>query len=542
MSQELIDKAMDSHRLASVIITGKVGDAVAEAIPHLLMAADCFGRALRSQQRAEVLLELGKLYLRVNEETSAVESFEEAIRIYRDLGDKRAAANAGIAAGLAQRARARPELAKAYLERSMAILREAGDMLDVAQCQTTLASVHLDEGHHVEALSCCREALPVLVRFTKRLEIAHIHELMAVAHQMAKDHEAAAKDYELSIAMKHDQLGDIRGAAKTLSRYADMQRHRGDLDGALALYHRALSIHRLRNDQALIAQVLGNIGTIHVERNEPAKAISHYRQCLELSEQAGEKAAAAQALYNLAAVHIAQRADGDAIAALTRAAGICDELGSRALSAKVLSALADLHGKSGDAIQAQACRRRRADVLEAMGDSDGLLHCLDDLIEAATEREDWESVAELEKRALGSCRDCLTPEAMASRRERHGSLLARLGDHAEALQSLNLAIGFYDTIDRPGDSARALRALGASELQVGASADALAHFTRALEIAVQFADRRSEATALIGIGNAQVQLGAKDQAKIALDRAAEIRQELGDEHGTSVIRKATNTL
>ena len=62
MSQDLVDRAMSELHLAHVIVTGKVGPAVAEAIPHLLTAVQCWGDALRSQSQADALVDLGKLY------------------------------------------------------------------------------------------------------------------------------------------------------------------------------------------------------------------------------------------------------------------------------------------------------------------------------------------------------------------------------------------------------------------------------------------------------------------------------------------------
>ena len=38
MSQELVDEAMDAYRLAQMLMAGKVGSAVGEAVPHLRRA------------------------------------------------------------------------------------------------------------------------------------------------------------------------------------------------------------------------------------------------------------------------------------------------------------------------------------------------------------------------------------------------------------------------------------------------------------------------------------------------------------------------
>lgn len=533
---------MDAYRLAQMLMAGKVGKAVVEAAPHLRRAADCWGRADRSQQRAEVLMELGRLNQRSQEHLQAVDAFEEAVRIFRDLNQRKEAAEAGVAAGLSQKALGRPDLAVAYLERALAIHQDGGDQIDQAMTRMSLAAVHLDQHQPAPAQDHYRQALPILMRHSKRAEVAHLHEMMAVAHQMAGDDAAAVAEFEAAVAMKQQQLGDMRGAAKTMSRLADLHRNRGRLDQALELYRRALDVHRLRNDQALIAQALGNIGTVHSLRGDHRAALDHYRQSLQLSMSAGERAAVAQTLHNLAGVHLELQQEGEALTLLTQALAVCDELGSRVLAERILAVMGELHARAGDPVQSEACQRRRIDVLVQLGDLVGVRAALEELIADCQAREEWETLVDLERRLLSECASALSAPERADHRLRQGTAAARLGDHRGAVDAYEMAL---DDAEAAGDDerlARVLRQLGASELQVGASADALAHYQRALAIHRTRAEAKPTAIALVGVGNAFAQLGRKDEARLALDEAAAIRASLGDEKGTAAIRKATNAL
>jgi len=542
MSQELVDEAMDAYRLAQMLMAGKVGGAVSEAVPHLRRAADCWGRAQRSQQRAEVLMELGRLTQRSQDHITALDAFEEAVRIFRDLNQRKDAAEAGVAAGLSQKALGRPDLAVAYLERALAIHSEGGDQIDQAMTRMSLAAVHLDQREPHQSLAHYRAALPILTRHSKRAEVAHVHEMMAVAHQMGGDDAAAVTDFDTAITMKQQQLGDMRGAAKTMARLADLHRHRGRLDEALALYQRALDVHRLRNDQALIAQALGNLGTVHSLRGQHAIALDHYHQSLQMSTAAGERAAVAQTLYNIAGIQLELNHETEALTAMTQALAVCDELGSRTLAERILTVMADLHARSGDEIQADACRRRRVDVLIQLGDQVGLRVALDELIDRAVAREEWEGVIELEERLLATCDSDLTMTERADHRLRQGTAASRLGDHRGAIDAFEPGLDAAEAASDDERLARMLRHLGASELQIGASADALAHYQRALGIHRTRSESKPAAIALVGVGNAYAQLGRNAEAREALDEAAEIHSSLGDDRGTAAIRKATNSL
>jgi len=539
VTQEHIDQAMEAYRHAHILIEGKVGRAVGEAIPHLRDAADCWGRALRSQSKAEVLMELGSLHLRLGDYDDAAEAFEEALLVFRVVNLRKQAADAGIQAGLARKAEGRPDLAIAYLERSIEILRGEGSLIDVAMAEMTLGSVLLDDRRASDALAHYETALPILERFTKRADIAHAREMMAIAKAQNGDLVGSAADFEAAITAKKEQLGDMRGAAKSLSRYADALRRQERYDEALVRYRQALSIHELRSDRALQAQTLGNIGTVLAAAGRRDEAIAHYRTCLSLSRESGEKAAVAQAHYNLAGILLENSDNAGALAELDQALRLCDELGSRALAARILAVVADLHAEAGETEKAQAARLRRADVLGQGGDLPAQRKALQELLDEALNSEEWEIAVTLQTRLLSDCASLLSDADQADHRLRQGLLLARLGDHQEAVSVLTQALLRAEMLNDVERVDRCLRHLGQTELQIGASADALGHFNRAITSYRKNNEDRNLATALVGMGNALVQLNRNPEAKLALEEAAALREKLGDTKGTQTIRKAT---
>lgn len=539
MSQELIDQAMEAYRHAHILIEGKVGRDIGEAIPFLRQTADLWGQALRSQSKAEVLMELGRLHLRLGHHEDAAATFEEALVVFREASMKKPAADAGIQAGLARKAEGRPDLAVAYLERSLEILKGEGSLIDVAQAEMTLASILLDDRRAADAIAHYETALPTFERFSKRAEVAHVREMLAVARSQNGDDSGAASDFEVAIAMKKDQLGDLRGAAKTMSRYADALRRCGKPEDALKRYREALSIHKLRNDATLQAQTLGNIGTTLAGMGRSDEAVAHYRDCIALSKQAGERAALAQAHHNLAAILLDQGKNADAIAEFDKALAICDELGSRQLGARILSVLADLHTEAGDQDRAQAARQRRADLLGQAGDLRQQVEALGELLDEAMQNEDWEAALTYQTRILSEAATVLNDAEAADHRLRQGILLIRLGDAAEAVSALTQALLRAQMTNDDERTGRALRHLGQAELQAGASADAQGHFQRAVDLYRAKGDERNLASSLVGLGNALVQLNRNAEAKTIFEEAADLREKLGDTKGTQTIRKAT---
>jgi tetratricopeptide (TPR) repeat protein len=581
--QAFVDKAMESYRLAHMIIEGKFGSAVAGAIPHLRSAAECWGQALQSKPKADVLVELGKLYQRLDDHATAVPVYEEAIGLYRTLGEKQSVAYAGVLAGLALKAQRKFDAAFAYIERSLAINQDGGDLTHVARTLGILAGVLMDMGMNTESLARHNEAMPILVRFNKSVEIAQTHESMALCHHRLGQHQQAQEHFDTAIAGKKE-LGDLKGAAKVMHRYAELERARGAHDHALALHKAALEIHQLRNDQALIAQTLGNIGTVHADRGAWQEALEQFQRCLPLCQAEYERQAEVQALSNIALMQLNLGRDADALATITHTLTLCDKLDNRALHERIAKMELELQRKRGDALgelasltriaalreqsgdrqglasvlddlavlhhgrkehdKAKAYLMRRADLLEDLGDQEGLVRALDDLAALAVEREQWNDAADHFERGLAILRSRGLPAAdLALRTYNLAIIHGKRLDPKLALEAYNHALESFRETGNGDQIARTLRQIGSCELNLPQrSADALGHYQEALAWYEGKDDKRGIAISLVGIGNAQANMGDNAAAKAAFERAAALKEQMGDQKGTSMIRKATNAL
>jgi tetratricopeptide (TPR) repeat protein len=581
--QDTVDRAMEEYRLAHMIMEGKFGPAVAEAIPHLRNCADCWGQALRSKQRADALVELGKLHQRLDDHSAAAPIYAEAQTIYFTLGERQLMAYVGVLAGLALKAQNRFDDALRVVEESLAVEKDGGDMTHVSRTLLILAGLHMDLKQFDRALERFAESQPILERFGKSAELSQAFELKAVClHELERFGESGLQ-FELAIAAKRD-LGNLKGSSKVITRFADLERSRGRFDQALALHKRALDVHRLRNDQAMIAQSLGNIGTILADRGEIEAAHDHFQQCAQLLQAASERPGEAQALTNLHLMQLKLGKNDAALVSLARARELCRSGGYRQLRERVLHSileilrkqnqveqeievlheLAEVRQQAGDVRglssvldelavlhhglkqydQVRSILQRRAELMEELNDQEGLLRALDDLTGIAVEQEAWSQAADHSERALAICRARGTPAVdLAGRAYNLGLIHGKSNDFKSALECYRQAADGWAEAHNPEQAARCQRQMGACELQLpGLSAAALSHYQSALAYYEAQNDKRGIALALVGIGNAQINLGDPTAAKLAFDRAAALKEELGDQRGTTMIRKASSVL
>ena len=102
------------------------------------------------------------------------------------------------------------------------------------------------------------------------------------------------------------QLGDIREAAITQGKIADIHRSRGNLDQALALHQQALLVFQQLGDIREAAITQGKIADIHRSRGNLDQALALHQQALLVFQQLGDIREAAITQGKIADIHQAR--------------------------------------------------------------------------------------------------------------------------------------------------------------------------------------------------------------------------------------------
>ena len=119
--------------------------------------------------------------------------------------------------------------------------RSCGHRLGQAQTLTAIGWSHARLGDYAQALTCCRQALPVLEEFDDRERLAHAWDSMAYAHSHLGQHSQAVACYPLALDMCRD-LGDRPLEADILHRFGDAHHAAHYPDAAHDAWQHALDI------------------------------------------------------------------------------------------------------------------------------------------------------------------------------------------------------------------------------------------------------------------------------------------------------------
>jgi predicted ATPase/DNA-binding SARP family transcriptional activator len=203
---------------------------------------------------------------------------EEALALYRELGERRGTAVALITLGLICGGEDRRR-ARSHLEEGVAALRELGTTRALAWACYHLSSAHYWLGDYEPAGTAGRECRALFAHYDESMGIAACHKLQGLIALAQGDLPDARRHFE-RLRDHYLDLGSPPGIAESYLRLGDLERVAGDGDAAEALYQRALAVAREVNARDQIAASLTGLGFAALSRGDARQAASRFVEAL----------------------------------------------------------------------------------------------------------------------------------------------------------------------------------------------------------------------------------------------------------------------
>ncbi|MGA9773303.1 MAG: CHAT domain-containing tetratricopeptide repeat protein [Blastocatellia bacterium] len=121
------------------------------------------------------------------------------------------------------------------------------------------------------------------------------------AYRVLGNTQKAVEYYTQSLNLRRE-IGDLAGEAITLNNMGAIYDAANDRANALKLYNDALRVFREQGDRKGQATAINNIATNRWSSGEKQKGLEFYKQALTLSREIGDRAGEANTLYNMAIV------------------------------------------------------------------------------------------------------------------------------------------------------------------------------------------------------------------------------------------------
>ncbi len=284
----------------------------------------------RRCQVAELLMAEGDALRRRPDQDSrrrAEEKLQQAVDLWRELGDRGRLADVSYRLARAQEHRDRG-LAIATLEATLDLLDSQADAWQVATVLHRLGVTHYDDGELRRAVELYQRALPLRQQVGHARGEALTRNGLGLAYKMLGDIPQALENYRLALELFRE-LGRSREEAGALHNLGKSYLMTGMFQEALDSLERALEIRERLGNQGDLASTLNAIGQAHFKAGDPQRALATQLRALALSREAGNRGFEALALCGTALAYQELGRFDDALELFEQALGSYRELDDR---------------------------------------------------------------------------------------------------------------------------------------------------------------------------------------------------------------------
>jgi tetratricopeptide (TPR) repeat protein len=229
----------------------------------------------------------------------AVSCLQTALKIAREVGDKRGEGDALGNLGIAYADLGQPRKAVEFYEQAMVVANQIGDRRGERNALGNIGSVCIESGEPRKAVEFYERALVISSEIGDRHGEAIALNNLGNAYKHLGEPRKAIKYCERALVIVRG-IGDRRGEGNALGNLGNACLDMGKPHKAISLYKQSLAIAREIGDRRAEDTALGNLGNIYLGSGEPRKAIEFIEQALTISREIGDRFGEGSLLFNSA--------------------------------------------------------------------------------------------------------------------------------------------------------------------------------------------------------------------------------------------------
>ncbi len=298
-------------------------------------AIERYGEALRlmrevNDRRGEAmtLTNLGTVYNLLAEPQKALEQLDQAVKVWRAIGDRHLEAITLTIHGRVYYALGEPQKALESYSLALPVMREVGDQSGEAGTSTQIGTVYRLLGESQKALDHYAQALPVWRALGDRRNEATVLNNMGTVYNLLSDPQKAFHYFQQVLPLAR-AIGDPRVEAATLTNMGNVYNLLGEPEKALTHLDQALTLVKNSGDRRTEAGALTHKGTAYSLLGQHDKAVEYLERALQLRIAVSDRQGEANTLNHLGRVYSLSRDSKKALDHYGRALPIWRAVGDR---------------------------------------------------------------------------------------------------------------------------------------------------------------------------------------------------------------------
>ena len=359
--------------------------------------------------------------------------------------------------------------------------------------------------------------------------IASFKQVLAIAKEI--NNQELEKIAQEALQFAQTQNDPRKAEADKLLQQGIEQFQISQFTAALQSWQQALIIYRQIKDRQGEGQSLGNLGIAYRSLGEYTKAIEYHTSRLAIAREIKDRLGEGQSLGNLGIAYHALGEYTKAIEYHTSSLAILREIKDRLGEGNVLGNLGSAYTALGDYTKAIEYHSSRLAIAREIKDRKGEGAALGNLGNAYYALGDYTKAIEYHTSSLVIAREIKDRRGEGQSLNNLGSAYDALGEYTKAIEYHTSSLAIAREIkDRNGEG-NALGNLGIAYFSLGEYTKAIEYHTSSLAIAREIKDRKGEGNALGNLGNAYHALGEYTKAIEYHSSSLAIAREIKDRNG-----------
>jgi len=266
-----------------------------------------------NRQKELVLLgQLGNMLFASGEISRAVENYEKALSITRELGDKHSEASTLSNLGNAYVVLGDIQKAIELYQRALSLVRVLGNRMEEGNILNNIGLVYEESGELHNAVGYFEQSLSIAQEMKDRQrEGSRLSNLGNTYAKLGQQHRAV-EFFERALKIAHE-VQDLEGQTIALSNLANVFSALRKYEKAIEYYQQSLKTAQSIGDRRAEYSILNNLGNVHIATNKHKDAIAAYEKALAIAREIGNLDGEASSLANLGNVYkqLGERANAD---------------------------------------------------------------------------------------------------------------------------------------------------------------------------------------------------------------------------------------
>ncbi|ALF54491.1 Fis family transcriptional regulator [Nostoc piscinale CENA21] len=252
---------------------------------------------------ADKLLQQGIQQYQTSQFQAALQSWQQALNIYREIKDRKGEGQSLGSLGLAYQSLGDYPKAIEYQQQSLAIAREIKDRLGEGAALGNLGNAYYSLGDYPKAIEYQQQSLAIAREIKDRLGEGQSLGNLGNAYLYLGDYSKAIEYQQQRLAIARE-IKDRKGEGAALGNLGLAYLYLRDYSKAIEYQQQLLAIAREIKDRQDEGAALGNLGNAYLYLGDYPKAIKYQQQSLAIAREIKNRQGEGNALGNLGLAYL----------------------------------------------------------------------------------------------------------------------------------------------------------------------------------------------------------------------------------------------